>query len=364
MAKIYYDGDADLGLLSGKTVAVIGYGSQGHAHALNLKDNGVSVVVGLPAASRSRAKAQADGLTVKTPAEAAAAADIVMILTPDTGQAKLFRDEIAAGLKPGKTLMFAHGFNIRFGTIAAPPGVDVSMIAPKAPGHRVREVFKEGQGTPGLLAVHQDASGKAKATALAYAKGIGCTRAGVIETSFAEETETDLFGEQAVLCGGASALVKAGFETLVKNGYQPEIAYFECLHELKLIVDLIYEGGLSWMRYSISDTAEYGDYTRGPRIVTDETRAEMRRILQEIQDGRFAREWLAENRVGRPNFERMRQADDNHPIEQVGRQLRAMMPWSEEGKNGRAEARTGENAPEPPVLAHSRPFSPIHAKTP
>ena len=244
MAKMYYDSDADLGLLSGRKVAVIGYGSQGHAHALNLRDSGVDVVVGLPAGSRSRAKAQADGLAVKTPAEAAAEADIVMILTPDTGQAKLFKDDIAPGLKPGKTLMFAHGFNIRFGTIQAPAGVDVSMIAPKAPGHRVREVFKEGQGTPGLLAVHQDASGKAKAVALAYAKGIGCTRAGVIETTFAEETETDLFGEQAVLCGGASALVKAGFETLVKNGYQPEIAYFECMHELKLIVDLMYRGGL------------------------------------------------------------------------------------------------------------------------
>ena len=249
MAKIYYDGDADLRLLEGRRVAVIGYGSQGHAHALNLRDSGVDVVVGLPPGSRSRARAQADGVKVKTPAEAAAAADIIMLLTPDTGQAKLYRNEIAPHLKPGKTLMFAHGFNVRFGTIAAPPGVDVSMIAPKAPGHRVREVFKEGQGTPGLLAVHQDASGQAKATALAYAKGIGCTRAGVIETTFAEETETDLFGEQAVLCGGASALVKAGFETLVRNGYQPEIAYFECLHELKLIVDLMYEGGIANMRY-------------------------------------------------------------------------------------------------------------------
>ena len=327
MAKIYYDADADLGLLAGKTVAVIGYGSQGHAHALNLKDSGVKVVVGLPAQSRSRAKAQADGLTVKAPAEAAAAADVIMILTPDTGQPKLFRDEIAAALAPGKTLMFAHGFNIRFGTIAAPPGVDVSMVAPKAPGHRVREVFKEGQGTPGLVAVHQDASGKAKANALAYAKGIGCTRAGVIETTFAEETETDLFGEQAVLCGGASALVKAGFETLVKNGYQPEIAYFECLHELKLIVDLMYRGGLQYMRYSISDTAEYGDYTAGSRIVTAETKATMRQMLKEIQSGEFAKKWIAENENGLPNFKALREQDRNHPIEVVGSKLRNMMPF-------------------------------------
>jgi ketol-acid reductoisomerase len=327
MAKIYYDGDADIGLLKGRKVAVIGYGSQGHAHALNLKDSGVDVVVGLPAGSRSRAKAQAAGVSVKTPAEAAAAADIIMILTPDTGQAKLYRDEIAPHLKPGKTLMFAHGFNIRFGTIAAPPGVDVSMIAPKAPGHRVREVFKEGQGTPGLLAVHQDASGKAKAVALAYAKGIGCTRAGVIETTFAEETETDLFGEQAVLCGGASALVKAGFETLVKNGYQPEIAYFECLHELKLIVDLMYRGGLNYMRYSVSDTAEDGDYTAGPRIVTERTREEMQKILDEIRSGEYAKRWVAENEAGRPKFNATRAAERTQPLEQVGARLRAMMPF-------------------------------------
>src|SRR5574341_2216881 len=327
MAKIYYDGDADLGLLSGRTVAVIGYGSQGHAHALNLRDNGVKVVVGLPAGSRSRATAQADGLAVKTPAEAAAAADIVMILTPDTGQAALYRDEIAAGLKPGKTLMFAHGFNIRFGTIAAPPGVDVSMVAPKAPGHRVREVFKEGQGTPGLLAVHQDASGQAKANALAYAKGIGCTRAGVIETTFSEETETDLFGEQVVLCGGVTALVKAGFETLVKAGYQPELAYFECMHELKLIVDLFYQGGLAYMRYSISDTAEYGDYSRGPRVINEQVKGEMRKILDEIQSGAFAREWILENQAGRPSFLAMRKRDADHPIEKVGKELRSMRTW-------------------------------------
>ena len=327
MAKMYYDGDADLGLLSGRKVAVIGYGSQGHAHALNLRDSRVDVVVGLPAGSRSRARAQADGVPVKAPAEAASAADVIMILTPDTGQAKLYRDEIAPHLKPGKTLMFAHGFNIRFGTIAAPPGVDVSMVAPKAPGHRVREVFKEGQGTPGLLAVHQDASGQAKANALAYAKGIGCTRAGVIETTFAEETETDLFGEQAVLCGGASALVKAGFETLVRNGYQPEIAYFECLHELKLIVDLMYRGGLNYMRYSVSDTAEDGDYTAGPRIVTEETKREMQRILDEIKGGQYARRWVAENEAGRPKFNATRAAERGQLLEQVGARLRAMMPF-------------------------------------
>jgi ketol-acid reductoisomerase len=327
MAKIYYDSDADLGVLAGKTVAVIGYGSQGHAHALNLKDNGVSVVVGLPAASRSRAKAQAEGLRVATPAEAAAKADIVMILTPDTGQAKLYQEDIAPNLKPGDTLMFAHGFNIRFGTIEPPEGVDVSMIAPKAPGHRVREVFKEGQGTPGLLAVHKDASGKAFQTALAYAKGIGCTRAGVIETTFAEETETDLFGEQAVLCGGVSALVKAGFETLVKAGYQPEIAYFECLHELKLIVDLMYRGGLNYMRYSVSDTAEHGDYTGGARLVTDETRREMGKMLKEIQEGTYAKGWIEENQKGRPWFDAQRKSERSQLLEEVGARLRAMMPF-------------------------------------
>jgi ketol-acid reductoisomerase len=327
MAKIYYDADADLGRLKGRKVAVIGYGSQGHAHALNLRDSKVDVVVGLPPGSRSRARAQADGVPVRTPAEAAAAADVIMILTPDTGQPKLYRDDIAPHLKPGNTLMFAHGFNIRFGTIAAPPGVDVSMVAPKAPGHRVREVFKEGQGTPGLLAVHQDASGQARANALAYARGIGCTRAGVIETTFAEETETDLFGEQAVLCGGASALVKAGFETLVRNGYQPEIAYFECLHELKLIVDLMYRGGLNYMRYSVSDTAEDGDYTAGPRIVTQQTREEMQRILDEIKDGTYARRWIAENESGRPKFNATRAAERSQKLEEVGARLRAMMPF-------------------------------------
>ena len=327
MAKIYYDSDADLKDLAGKTVAIIGYGSQGHAHALNLKDSGVSVVVGLPAGSRSKAKAEAEGLTVLTPSEAAKRADIVMVLTPDTGQAKLFREDLAPNLTPGKTLMFAHGFNIRFGTIEAPKGGDVSMIAPKAPGHRVREVFKEGQGTPGLLAVHQDATGKAKRTALAYAKGIGCTRAGVIETTFAEETETDLFGEQAVLCGGVSALVKAAFETLVKAGYQPEIAYFECMHELKLIVDLMYRGGLNYMRYSVSDTAEHGDYTGGARLVTEETKKEMARMLEDIQTGKYAKGWIDENEAGRPWFNAQRKAERVHVIEQVGSRLRAMMPF-------------------------------------
>jgi ketol-acid reductoisomerase len=259
--------------------------------------------------------------------------------------------------------MFAHGFNIHYGEIVPPPGVDVSMVAPKSPGHLVRSEYQAGRGVPGLVAVHQDASGQALANALAYAAGIGCTRAGVIETSFREETETDLFGEQAVLCGGTSALVKAGFETLVEAGYSPEMAYFECLHELKLIVDLMYRGGLRFMRYSISDTAEYGDYTRGPRLVTEETRAEMRQILREIQDGRFAREWLAENRVGRPNFDQLRQADDDHTIERVGRTLRAMMPWSEEGESSRERTRTSENGVETPVQARSRPFSPAHAKT-
>src|ERR1700741_2431693 len=289
MAKLYYDKDADLSLVQGKKVAIIGYGSQGHAHALNLRDSGVSVVVGLPEGSASRAKAEKDGLTVKSPAEAAAWADVIMILAPDTKQPKLYRDAIEPHLKPGKTLMFAHGFNIRFGTVKPPASVDVSMIAPKAPGHRVREVFTEGGGTPALLAIEQDASGNAKALALSYAKGLGCTRAGVLETTFTEETETDLFGEQAVLCGGVSELIKAGFDTLTEAGYQPEVAYFECLHELKLIVDLIYRGGLSYMRYSISDTAEHGDYTAGPRIVTDETRKAMKQLLAEIKDGSFAR---------------------------------------------------------------------------
>jgi len=327
MAKIYYDGDASLEDLKGRQLAIIGYGSQGHAHALNLRDNGFAVLIGLPEGSRSRAKAKAEGFEVVTPAEAAQRGEVIMILAPDTSQPKLYRDHIQAHLEAGDTLMFGHGFNIRYGTIAPPEGVDVSMVAPKAPGHRVREVFSEGQGTPGLVAVHRDASGKAKRTALAWAKGIGCTRAGVIETTFAEETETDLFGEQAVLCGGVSALVKAGFETLVKAGYQPEVAYFECLHELKLIVDLMYRGGLSYMRYSISDTAEHGDYTAGPRLVTEETRKEMGRILDEIRNGTYAKKWIEENEKGRPWFDAERSRERAHIIEEVGARLRAMIPF-------------------------------------
>src|SRR5437764_2844203 len=291
MANVYYDDSANLALIQAKKVAIIGYGSQGHAHSLNLRDSGVQVRVGLPETSASRAKAQKEGLTVNTPAEAAAWADVIMILAPDTKQPKLYRDAIEPNLKPGKTLMFAHGFNIRFGAIKPPKTVDVSMIAPKAPGHRVREVFTEGGGTPALLAVEQDASGTAKALALSYAKGLGCTRAGVLETTFNEETETHLFGEQAVLCGGVSELIKAGFDTLVAAGYQPEIAYFECMHEMKLIVDLMYQGGMNYMRYSVSDTAEYGDYVSGPRVIDQHVRDEMRKILTEIQDGTFANRW-------------------------------------------------------------------------
>ena len=327
MTKIYYDKDADLSLIRAKRVAVLGYGSQGHAHALNLRDSGIDVRVGLPPASASRVKAQAAGLTVSDPASACAWADVIMVLVPDTSQPALYAESIRPNLLPGKTLMFAHGFNVRFGTLDIPPDVDVSMIAPKSPGHRVRELFQEGAGTPALLAVHQDASGRANALALSYAKGIGVTRAGVLETTFAEETETDLFGEQAVLCGGVSALVKAGFDTLVEAGYQPEVAYFECLHELKLIVDLMYQGGLSYMRYSVSDTAEHGDYTGGPRVVTEETRAEMRRMLAEIQDGTYAKSWVAEHRSGRPVFNATRAREREHPIEQVGARLREMMPF-------------------------------------
>ncbi|GAC1353827.1 MAG: ketol-acid reductoisomerase [Herpetosiphon sp.] len=327
MPKMFYDNQADTERLRGRRIAIIGFGSQGHAHALNLRDSGLDVVVGLHAESRSRAKAEAAGLKTLTVDEAAAQSDIIMILVPDTTQAQVYRDQIAPHLRPGNTLMFAHGFNIRYGQIVPPEGVDVSMVAPKAPGHRVREVFVQGGGVPALVAIHQDASGNAHADALAYAKGIGSTRAGVLETTFTEETETDLFGEQAVLCGGVSALVKAGFETLVDAGYQPEVAYFECMHELKLIVDLFYQGGLNYMRYSISDTAEYGDYHAGSRIVTDQTRAAMRELLADIQSGSFAEEWIEENHAGRPNFNKMRSSDIAHPIEKVGRELRHMMPF-------------------------------------
>jgi ketol-acid reductoisomerase len=329
---MFYDKDADLGLLHGKTVAVIGYGSQGHAHARNLKDSGVSVVVGLREGSKSAGRAREAGLEVLSVADAAARGDVVMILAPDQDQKSVYEASVRDNLKDGDMLMFAHGFNIHFGQIVPPAGVDVTMVAPKGPGHLVRRTYTEGGGVPGLVAVHQDATGQAKARALAYAKGVGATRAGVIETTFQEETETDLFGEQAVLCGGCSELVRAGFETLVEAGYQPEIAYFECLHELKLIVDLMYEHGISGMRYSISETAEYGDVTRGPRVITQETRAEMRRILGEIQSGEFAREWILENQAGRPVYNALTRRDAGSQIEQVGKKLRGMMSWISSGK--------------------------------
>src|SRR5262245_30422174 len=324
---MYYDDDADLDLLRGKTVAVIGFGSQGHAHALNLRDSGVEVVVGLRPGSASEPAAAEAGLSVLPTDQAAARGDLVMILTPDEHQAELFREQVAPGLRDGDALLFAHGFSVHFGQVVAPPTVDVLMVAPKGPGHLVRRTYAEGAGTPGLLAVAQDASGRARDLGLAYAKGIGCTRAGVIETTFAEETETDLFGEQCVLCGGVTELVMAGFDTLVEAGYPPELASFDGLHELKLIVDLMYEKGISGMRYSISNTAEYGDMTRGPRVVNAETRAEMRRILTEVQSGAFAKEWLLENRVGRPVFNALARRGAEHPIEEVGRRLRSMMPW-------------------------------------
>ncbi|MGL4649098.1 MAG: ketol-acid reductoisomerase [Caldilineaceae bacterium] len=327
MAKIYYENQADLSRLQGKKVAVIGYGSQGHAHALNLRDSGVDVRVGLHEGSKSKAKAEADGLRVLSVADASAEADFIMILLPDPIQGQVYEQEIAPNLKPGDTLMFAHGFNIRFGQIVPPANIDVTMVAPKAPGHRVREVFTEGSGVPALVAVQQDASGNALANALAYAKGLGSTRAGVLETSFAEETETDLFGEQAVLCGGVSELVKAAFQTLVDAGYQPEIAYFECLHELKLIVDLVYQGGLSYMRYSVSDTAEWGDYVSGPKVITDDTRDAMRQILTNIQTGAFAEEWMDEYHNGRPHFFARRKLEQGGQIEQVGKDLRGMMTF-------------------------------------
>ncbi|SDI09708.1 ketol-acid reductoisomerase [Desulfosporosinus hippei] len=327
MAKMYYDVDANLELLKGKVIAVMGYGSQGHAQAQNLKDSGLNVVIGLRPGSARTERAQAAGFEVMTVEEAAKRADVIQILLPDETQSKVYNEEIKQHLTSGKALVFSHGFNIHFGQIVPPSDVDVFMVAPKSPGHLVRRTYTEGAGVPALIAVHQDASGKAKELALAYAKGIGSTKAGVLETSFGEETETDLFGEQAVLCGGASELVKAGFDTLVEAGYQPEIAYFECLHELKLIVDLMYEGGMSWMRYSVSDTAQYGDMTIGKRIINQETRKEMKRVLEEIQDGRFAKAWLLENQANRPTFNAMTRIEANHPIEKVGEQLRGMMSW-------------------------------------
>src|SRR3954451_5716276 len=344
MAKRFYEKDGNLNHLEGKTVAIIGYGSQGHAHALNLRDSGVTVVVGLYPGSKSWAKAERAGLRVMNTADAAKAADMLMILVSDHIQADLYSSDIAPHMKPGKTLMFAHGFNIHYGQIVAPEGVDVSMIAPKAPGHRVRELYTEGVGVPALVAVHQNASGKALENALAYALALGCLKAGVIETTFKEETESDLFGEQAVLCGGVSELIRAGFETLTEAGYAPEIAYFECLHELKLIVDLIYEGGLGYMRYSISDTAEYGDYTTGKRIVTDQTRAEMKKVLSEIQSGEFARKWLNENRTGRKQFVAMREEAKDQPIELVGAELRAMMPFLKKRKEAGVPEEVAVNA--------------------
>jgi len=332
MSKRFYEKDGNLDYLNGRTVAIIGYGSQGHAHALNLRDSGVDVVVGLYPGSKSWAKAEAAGLKVANTADAAKAADVVMILVADHIQADLYNEAIKPHMTPGKTLMFAHGFNIHFHQIAPPAGVDVSMVAPKAPGHRARELYTEGVGVPALVAVHQNATGQALERALAYALALGCLKAGVIETNFREETESDLFGEQAVLCGGASELIRAGFETLVAAGYAPEIAYFECLHELKLIVDLIQEGGLGYMRYSVSDTAEYGDYTRGPRIVNEQTRAEMKKILSEIQSGDFARQWIAENKSGRHKFLAMREEARNQPVEKVGRELREMMTFLKKKK--------------------------------
>jgi ketol-acid reductoisomerase len=342
MAKVYYEHDGDLKHLAGKTLAIIGYGSQGHAHALNLRDSGLKVIVGLPASSQSRAKALAQKLEVVEPAEAARRGDLIPILTPDHAQPKLYHEAIAPALGTGKTLLFAHGFSVHFKFVVPPPTVDVIMIAPKSPGHRMRELFTEGVGVPGLLAVEQDASGYAEQTALAYAKGVGCLKAGVIRTSFKEETETDLFGEQTVLCGGVSALISAAFETLVKAGYQPEIAYFECLHELKLIVDLIYQGGIKYMRYSVSDTAEYGDYTRGPVVIDEHVRETMKKILADIQSGQFAKEWMDENAQGRKKFLEMRAKASDQLIEKVGIELRKMMAWNrpaEEATAAQAQAR-------------------------
>jgi len=327
MAKMYYENDADMSLLDGKTVGIVGYGSQGHAHALNLKESGVDVVVGLYEGSRSKEKAEGEGLRVELVADAARDSDVIMMLIPDHTMAGVYKESVEPHLSSGKTLMFAHGFNIHYETIVPPSAVDVSMVAPKAPGHRMREVFTRGSGVPGLLAIHQDASGKAHDIGLAYARGVGCTRAGVLDTTFKEETETDLFGEQSVLCGGVTALIKAAFETLVEAGYQPESAYFECMHELKLIVDLLYQGGMEYMRYSVSDTAEYGDYSRGPVVIDERVKENMKKVLEAVQDGSFAREWIAENDEGRPRFDRLRKENAEHPIESVGKELRGMMSF-------------------------------------
>ncbi len=330
MARMYYDSDANLDLLAGKTIAIIGFGSQGHAHALNLKDSGMNVIVGLYPGSKSAAKAKEGGLTVKSVADAAKEADFIMILLPDEVQKTVYKEEIEPNLEEGNVIAFAHGFNIHFGQVVPPENVDVVMVAPKGPGHLVRRTYEQGQGVPCLFAVYQDNTGLARDKAMAYARGIGGTRGGILETTFREETETDLFGEQAVLCGGLSALIKAGFETLVEAGYQPELAYFECLHEVKLIVDLVVEGGLAKMRDSISNTAEYGDYTRGPRVVNDQTKVEMRKILKEIQSGQFARDFVVENQSGKPGFTAMRRQEAEHPIENVGKDLRAMFSWMQE----------------------------------
>lgn len=327
MAKMYYENDADMSYLEDKTVGVIGYGSQGHAHSLNMNDNNVNVMVGLYEGSKSKEKAEEAGLSVGNVADVARDSDVIMMLIPDHTMAEVYKESVEPYLVSGKTLMFAHGFNIHYKTIVPPNTVDVSMVAPKAPGHRMREVFTKGSGVPGLLAIHQDISGKAHDIGMAYARGVGCTRAGVLETTFKEETETDLFGEQAVLCGGVTALIKAAFETLIEAGYQPESAYFECMHELKLIVDLLYQGGMEYMRYSVSDTAEYGDYTRGPMVVDDQVKENMRKVLAKVQDGSFAREWIAENDEGRPRFNRLRRENDEHPIESVGKELRDMMSF-------------------------------------
>ncbi len=346
-ARMYYDNDADPGALKGQTVAVIGYGSQGHAHALNLHESGADVVVGLAPGSRSRAIAQEAGLKVADVADAVRDADVVMVLVPDTSQKALYETEIGPNLRAGQLLMFAHGFNIHFGLIDPPSGVDVGMVAPKGPGHLLRSVYVAGGGVPALFAVHRDSSGTARARVLAYARALGATRAGVLETTFAEETETDLFGEQSLLCGGTAALVKMAFETLVEAGYQPELAYFETMHELKLIVDLMYRGGLNFMRFSVSDTAEYGDYVSGPRIVDEHVRTTMRQVLSEIQDGGFAKRWVAENAAGRPEFERLREQDRNHQIEQVGAHLRSQMAWLNpvEVRAGQAQASAEQRAP-------------------